>query len=165
MKRAACAYLLVWLVIAASFFGVAGAAETPGELKVQIRLIWGTNEAKPDDPKLKELEGPCKGWMQKFKWKNYWEVDRKTVSLPPGQSKKVPVSKLCEVELKHLDKQNFEVKLFGEKKLVDHRMRESLANGRPLIIAGDDKNDSAWFVVITLSPENDPAKPVAAAKP
>jgi len=135
------------------------------EFGLHIHLICGTNGEKPDDPKLKDVEPNIRNFLQKFKWKNYWEVSRHMVPIAPTKSRRVVVSKHCEVEIVHLDKQNFEVKLYGEKKLVAHRMKESLAGGRPLVIAGDDKNESAWFVVINMPVTGDETSKATPQKP
>jgi hypothetical protein len=129
---------------------IATSAFAANEFGLQIHLIWGTDGDKPDNPNLKDVEPGIRKYLQKFKWKNYWEVSRHAAAIAPSKSKRVVVSKHCEVEIAHLEKQLFEVKLYGEKKLVAHRRMESLASGRSLVIAGDDKNESAWFVVINM---------------
>jgi hypothetical protein len=139
----------------------------PEEYKLQYHLIWGTNGEKPEDPRLKDLDPFLRSTIGKFKWNNYWEVSRKIFTVQAGKTNHVVVSRLCELDVRHLDGQNFEIKLFGEKKLVAHRMKESFASGKALVLAGDDKNDSAWFVVIVAVPTSTtkaPRAPVEAGK-
>ena len=165
--RASILFLLLAVFQLAQPVGVQAADPKPEEYKLQYHLIWGTNSEKPEDPRLKELDENLRSKIGKFKWNNYWEVSRKTFVVPASKTNHVVVSKLCELEVRHLDGQNFEVKLFGEKKLVAHRMKESLAAGRALVLAGDDKNDSAWFVVLVLTPSSmtkAPRSPVETGK-
>src|SRR5262249_25620451 len=137
----------------------------PVQYRLESHLLWATDAEKPDDPRLKDLSDQLRNKLAKgIKWKNIWEVgDKRMFWVAAGATNKVRISPLCEIEFHHLDKENFEIKMFGEKKPVPviHKMRESFADGRALVLAGDDKNDSAWFVVLMLAPTSTTSAPKA----
>ena len=122
-----------------------------GDLHVQAQLVWGTDGDKPPDPGVKRLdEATRKKLGSVFKWKNYFEVDRQNFKVTLSAKNRVRLSPKCEVEVENLGDSQVEVKLFGEGKMVVKK-RQVLKAGELLILAGDDKNQNAWFVIITPS--------------
>jgi len=65
-----------------------------------------------------------------------------------SSKKRVRMSEKCEIEVENLGDSTVEVKLFGEGKMVV-RKKQALPTGELLVLAGEDKNDTAWFVVLT----------------
>lgn len=128
----------------------------PGEvqaddLKLEARLIWGTNDKASPDPKHKSIDTPLtRELAAKFAWKHYFEVNRKDVALPPGAVKKVELSEKCSLEMKNLGDNRLEVKLFGSGKFVSKTV-ESIPKGKWLALAGDSENKTAWFAVLKTS--------------
>lgn len=140
-------FLLCSLMVLAAGLGQATACA--GEMKLEAKLIWGTDGPKPDDPKLKELDPTLKEKLKGvFKWKNYFEVNHQSFAVPEGVSKKVRMSGKCVIEVQNLGGSIVEVKLFGEGDLVVKK-KEPLKLGKSLILAGPSKNDTAWFVALT----------------
>ncbi|MBI5801889.1 MAG: hypothetical protein HZA92_14355 [Verrucomicrobia bacterium] len=129
-----------------------GVASTPVETRVLAVLVWGTDEAKPTGKNLKEVDTKLRDRLANvFKWKNYFEVNRQSASL--AASAKVQCLKLsddCSVEVKLLPENVAEVKLMGKGKPIVTR-RHSLAKTDALVLAGDDKNKTAWFVVLNFN--------------
>jgi len=121
------------------------------EQKLQAKLIWGTDEAKPDDPKLKQVDQKLKDkFCHMFKWKNYFEVDApQRFSLAPDVAKRVKMSPNCEIEVRDEGKGVFEVRFYGEGKCLK-KVRQVIPPGELVVIGGDGKNDTAWFVVLNL---------------
>jgi hypothetical protein len=119
--------------------------------KLEAQLIWGSNEEKSPDPSHKPVEAGVRKKLQNvFKWKHYFEVSRRTISVPDKKtSGKVRLSAKCEVEARNLGGLNMEVKLFGEGKYLISK-RHTFAAGDSLVLAADDKEGTAWFVVFTL---------------
>ena len=71
---------LAWLLGVSLMHGVARAADAKADLKFQVQLIWGTNDEKPSEKELKEVEpGITDALKRIFKWKNYFEVSRKKI--------------------------------------------------------------------------------------
>ena len=133
------------MFIASSFLVRSGSAD----LNLQAQLVWGTNNEKPDDPKLKEVDAIVAEKLRKvFKWRNYFEVKRQNVSVTAGTPKKVKMSDECEIEVQYLGNSSIEVKLYGKGKLAV-RKTQKMSPSELLVLAGDDKDDTAWFVVLS----------------
>lgn len=138
------------VAFAAAALGVL-AADKPADQKFAAMVIWGTDSEKPDDKDLKDVDPALKEKFKKiFKWKNYYEVSRTNVVAKAGQSKHFTLSKKCDVKLHLTESEGMEVEMFGEGKSV-YKGKHSMPVKDILILAGDDKNATAWFVV--LKPE------------
>jgi hypothetical protein len=128
-------------------------AAKPAEQKFVALLIWGTDDEKPTgtDKDLKDVDTALKEKFKKiFKWKNYYEVSRTKIGVKVGEPKHVKLSKKCEVKIHLTEKEGMDVELIGEEKSV-YKGKTSMPLKDILILAGDDKNATAWFVV--LKPE------------
>ena len=146
----------VWLSAAVVCLGVSlprHAAAGAAEMTVQAVLVWGTNGEKPPNKDLKELEPELARKLSKapYKWKNYFEVDRRLLTVSPSENKHVAMSEHCELEIKNLGDERIEVKLIGRGKPVSRNV-ESLPPGHTMILSGDDKNDNAWLIVLRQQP-------------
>lgn len=140
-----------WLVVLA-LIGTLVAAQA-AELKLEIILIWGSNEQKSPDPKHKPLTGEMAKRLGKvFKWKHYFEVNKINEIIPDRGTKKIHVSPKCDIEITELEGASVEVKLYGEGKLINKSIKQ-LSKGEYFVLAGDDKNETAWFIMITLLEE------------
>jgi len=128
------------------------AAEAEAELQLDAVLVWGTNGPQTENPKLKALRVEIRQKLQAvFKWTDYYEVDRKALKVAAKQTRKVRLSPKCEIAVENLGRSTIEVRLYGEGKLVV-RKKQTLTPGELLVLAGEDRNDTAWFVVISLKP-------------
>ncbi len=118
-------------------------------LKLEAKLIWGTDDAKSPNPEHKEVDAATKEKLRKvFKWKNYYVVNRITKPVPSRGSNKFELSKECTIEIKELEGPRVEVKLIGKGKEV-HKTTLNIEKGQSVVYSGDDTNQSAWFVIIT----------------
>src|ERR1041385_5246557 len=146
-------FLLCRLTLAATISFVCfsiTARSAPGDLNLQARLVWGTNKDKPDDPKLKDVDAQVKEKLRGvFKWKNYFEVNRQDFTVTASGPKRVKMSNRCEVEVQNLGNSSVELRIYGQGKMVV-RKTQKIKAGELLVLAGDDKNDTAWFVVLSL---------------
>ena len=149
IRRMTLAQWAAWLGLAC--FGLLTVAPAcAGDLNLHAQLIWGTNEDKPADKDLKDLKPELRDKLRRiFKWKNYFEVNHQKVAVPSKGTKKTRLSDKCEIEVEHLGAANIEVRLIGKGKLVTS-VKENLSTTKFVIVAGDDKRDNAWFVVVTL---------------
>jgi hypothetical protein len=131
--------------VASSFQARSGSTD----LNLQAQLVWGTNKEKPDDPILKEVDSSVAEKLRKvFKWRNYFEVKRQNFTVPVGSPKKIKMSDDCEIEVQNLGNSSIEVKLYGRGKLAV-RKTQKISPSELLVLAGDDKDDTAWFVVLS----------------
>src|SRR5881392_3961728 len=75
----------------------------PADLTFQAQLLWGTNNDKPNDPKLKDVDPKVTDKLRGvFKWKNYFEVNRQNFTVTSSAPKKVKMSGQCEIEVQNL---------------------------------------------------------------
>lgn len=143
------ATLLSWLCAAfvLSLDAPARAAES-GELKLEIQLVWGTDDAKSPNPKHKPVDGEIREKIKKLplKWKYYFEENRQTVTVGTDV-KTVRLSDKCKLEVKNLDKGHIEVNLIGEGEPVVTR-KQKLPRGETLFLGGNAPNSTAWLVII-----------------
>jgi hypothetical protein len=146
--------ILLLLLPAAGLADNTNAEPKAAEQKLEAILVWGTDQDKPEKPKheLKDVETSLKSKFQKiFKWKNYYQIgDAKPFSSRAGETRQVKLSHKCEIKVKQSEKEGLTVELIGEGIPVVKRT-QSMPLKDLLILAGDDKNATAWFVV--LKPE------------
>jgi hypothetical protein len=120
----------------------------PHEQKFAAVLIWGTDGEKPEGKDLKDVDNSLKDKFKKiFKWKNYFEVTRKPFQLKTGDAHTIKLSSKCDLKVHQSEKEGMEVELIGEGNFVVKR-KQAMPLTDILILAGDDKNATAWFVVI-----------------
>jgi hypothetical protein len=118
-------------------------------LKLEAKLIWGTDDEKSPNPDHKAVEPATRDKLRRvFKWKNYFVVNRMVKAVPSRSSNKFDLSKDCVIEIKELEGPKVEVKLIGKGKEV-HKTTLTIEKGQSVVYSGDDKNQSAWFVIIT----------------
>jgi hypothetical protein len=119
------------------------------ELKLEAKLIWATNDAVSPDPGHTPVDAATAEKLRKvFKWKSYFIVNRVVKVVPSRGANSFELSKKCTVEIRELEGPRVEVKLIGQGKEV-HKTTKPLTKGEWFVLAGDDKNESAWFVIIT----------------
>ena len=68
--------------------------------------------------------------------------------MPSRSSNQFKLSPDCTIEIKELEGPKVEVKLIGKGKEV-HKTTLTISKGQSVVYSGDDKNQSAWFVIIT----------------
>ncbi len=132
------------LFVIACFLASVGAVRAE-ELKLEARLVWGTNEEKPSsnckpvDPALfDKLHGA-------FKWKNYFEITNQISSIPVGKTRDIKMSDRCTLHVKNLGHSRIEVNCIGDGKEV-HKGAYTLTPPKWLDLGGNDKDNTAWFI-------------------
>jgi hypothetical protein len=137
-----------WLL---AFFlcSIVPASVSAKELKLEAKLIWGTNEEKSPEPAHKPIDPATAEKLRKvFKWKNYFVVTNQVKMIPSRGSNRFDLSKQCVIEVTELEGAWVEVKLIGEGKEIN-KTKKTLNKGESFTYGKDDKNDNAWFVIIT----------------
>lgn len=128
-----------------------GLAADPAETRLAAELIWGTNGDKPAGKELKPISADLDKRLRRiFKWKSYFIIERKEFGLADGKPAKVEMSRECRIEVARTNADEFEIQLFGKGQLVVKK-RQRIVAGETVVLGGDDKNDDAWFVVVTLA--------------
>jgi len=144
----------------ALLFLCAAAAAHAGDLNLQAKLVWGTDDDKDDatrKPVDSELASKLHGT---FKWKNYYEITNQTASIPLNQSCDLKMSDRCTLQIKNLGGSRIEINCIGQGKTVC-KGASTLVPPQWLILGGDATNKTAWFVGLR---EID-SKPAEAKKP
>ena len=139
-------FCLLALLLAA---GQAVALAADPELKLEAQLIWGTNDKASPDPKHKPVSDEVRKKLRDLplKWTNYFEVNRKMLTIPVSALKKESLSDKCAVEIKNLGRSKVEVSLFGKGEQVVKRTQD-LPAGETLVLGGNAPNSTAWLVLV-----------------
>lgn len=149
MQKFLClAVILPALLLVGAHAQAANASDKP-EMNLEAILIWGTDGEKPEGKNLKDIDEHFTEKFRKiFKWRNYYEVKRSPFLLKQGEpAQTVKLSDKCSVIVGYNDQGGMEVELIGEGKSVT-KTRQTMPLKDILVLAGDDKNATAWFVVI-----------------
>lgn len=144
--------ILLWKVRAlllALLAAVILPAAQAAERQMESRLVWGTNEEKCEDPKVKPLQGDLAKKLKNLplKFKNYFEVNRQVFAINDKEYTKVEMSKQCYIEVKDKGDPRVTVKLYGEGNFVS-RVDKPLPKGETVAIAGNAKDGGAWLVIV-----------------
>src|SRR4030095_10848959 len=136
--------LLQFLLLAGLFACLAPqqASAADPTTRFAARLVWGTDGGKPADGEMKPVAPDVEKRLRRvFKWKNYYEIDRKSFTADGTQPTQVKMSKDCRLEVAKLAAADeFEIQLFGKGKLVVKK-RQRILPGESVVLGGDDKND------------------------
>jgi hypothetical protein len=132
---------LVFLLLA-----IAGARATDRHT-VYVQVIWGTDKERPAGttypaigPKLSAKLSPV------FRWKHYWETERKKVQLDPSKVTKVALTNHRALEIERFKSGETEVRLFRRTGLVTKNRQPSPE--RMFILGGEDSTRDSFFVVV-----------------
>src|ERR1043165_2326060 len=119
------------------------------DLKLEALLVWGTNDEKSPDPAHKRVDPVLAKKLAAlpFKWKNYFEINRKHFPVNDKEYTQIEMSKKCVIAVKDGGNSTVKVKMTGDGKEW-HRQVRPLPKGETVIIGGDDQNQSAWLVVL-----------------
>jgi hypothetical protein len=118
------------------------------DLKLEAKLIWGSNDPtnKVQHPVVKDAK--LSAHLRRiFKWENYYEINTKSVSIPHAKTSDLQMSEKCKLEIKNLGGNRIDVSCIGKGKPVS-RGTHSLSPGQWFVLGGNDKNNSAWFIVM-----------------
>lgn len=117
----------------------------------RAQLIWASNEDLSSDD-LHPLDDKTTEKLRKvFKWENYWEINNKYVDLKEDVRKITKISPECEISLKRIETEEeckVEVVLIGKKNPIVKKTQH-INQDECLVLAGPDKDGTAWFVILT----------------
>ena len=123
-----------------------------GEIKLEAQLIWGTNDEKSPNPNHKSVDPKVAKKLKKlpFKWQYYFEVNRKQFSVAQGETKKIVLSKDCEIKVRNAGNNSVELQIFGKGESVG-KISQALPKDELLVTGGNAANFTSWFVVLQQS--------------
>jgi hypothetical protein len=124
-----------------------GRAEDAQKVTFHIQLIHGADADNAENPHWRAI-GPklSRNLRAVFRWTNYWEVRRESVTLTKGGVAKIQLTPDRAVEIKLLDPPKTQIRLFykGELTRCSHQpIREHMT-----ILGGDSTSGDPWFVVV-----------------
>src|SRR5215831_483223 len=125
-----------WLAFAAFALAATGRAEE-GVVTYYVQLVRGTNGDKPPAPACQRA-GPrlLATFRPVMKWKNYWEISCKSVTLEPGQTNRVRLGNGREVEIDLSIPKKRKVTAYQDGVVVD---RTTSPLGALMSITGGDR--------------------------
>jgi len=122
------------------------AADAP-KVTFYVQLIRGSDFDQPDDPACKPVGAKLgKTLRGVFRWKNYCEVKRETVTLSKDKVARLHLTRDREIELKLLDPPNTQIRLYHKGQLT--RCSHQPINEHLCVLGGDSTSGDPWFVVV-----------------
>lgn len=130
--------------LAVAVLAATALAACADDLKLQAKLIWGSND-NPEDIKHKPVNHELAETLQRmFKWKNYYEITNEVGTIPQSKSYDFQMSSRCTLKIKNLGNSRVEINCIGEGKQVSKGTHTLPAKW--LVLGGNDTNNTAWFV-------------------
>lgn len=112
-----------------------------------VQVIRGTDQDRPASssyrpvgPKLSAKLSPV------FRWKHYWETERKKVHVDPAKVTRVELSNHRTLEIERLKSGETEVRLFRSSGLLTKNRQPG--SSRMFILGGEDSGRDSFFVVV-----------------
>jgi hypothetical protein len=136
-----------WLLfLALTVFSAVRAADVQ-KATFYVQLIRGSDADKPENPTWAPV-GPKldKNLRAVFRWKNYWEVKRETITVSSAKAARLHLTREREVELKLLDPPNVRIRLFNNGEMT--RCSHQPIGEHMSILGGESKTGECWFVVV-----------------
>jgi hypothetical protein len=148
-RRIAARVFLLSLLSVCCFSPTLTARALAGEMKFAAQLIWGTNDEPSPDSNLKPVDPELARKLAKLpvKWKHYYVVNSKELTVAQGATHKTAMSKECEIKVKNVDGTSVELQLIGKGKPVG-KITKALGKGKCVVTGGDAENYTAWFVFL-----------------
>ena len=122
---------LVCLALMAWLFAAVTTQAAQGELKLEAQLVLGSNDDQTGlKPVSKDIEKKLKHLP--LKWQHYYVEAGKKFSLGADSTKKISLSKSCQISVKNLGDSRVELTLGSDDKTVG-RVTQSLHKGQALV--------------------------------
>ncbi len=138
MTRAA---LLVLLMTATAFSAFAGEKKT-----LYVQVILGSDK-KPSGGNHREVGPKLSGKLSPvFRWKHYWETDRKKIEFNPARVTRVALENHRTLEIERLKSGELEVRLIRRTGLVTKARQPG--KGGMAILGGEESSRDSFFVVV-----------------
>lgn len=142
-------YWFVCMVLALCLVSPSTSCAAEDSIKLEVHLLWGTNDKTSPDPRHKPVEPAVKKKLSNLplKWTSYFEVNRKNVEISSNATRREGLSDKCTVEIKNLGRSRIEVSLIGEGQEVV-KQSQSLPRGGTIVVGGNAPNATAWLVLL-----------------
>ena len=112
-----------------------------------VQVIWGTDKDKPAGSNYREVGPKLSAKLSPvFRWKHYWETDRKRVQVDLAKVTRVSLSQQRTIEIERLKSGELEVRLFRRSGLVTKNRQ--VAKSRMIILGGEEPGRDSFFIVV-----------------
>jgi hypothetical protein len=112
-----------------------------------VQVISGTDKDKPAGSNYREVGPKLRAKLSPvFRWKHYWETDRKRVQVDLAKVTRVPLSQQRTVEIERLKSGELEVRLYRRSGLVTKNRQA--AKSRMVILGGEEPGRDSFFIVV-----------------
>ena len=140
----ACLWTLLLVLFSSSLVGAQAK-----DLKFEAILIWAADFDQSPDPHHKPVGPEVRKKLKELplRWKNYFEVNRKTLPVAQGGTGEVGLSEKCTIRVTDVDGKHVEVSLIGKGEPVLKRT-QPLAKGEMLVLGGNAPDETGWLVVL-----------------
>jgi hypothetical protein len=136
------AILLLTLIFATTLI-----AATTEKKTLYVQVILGCDQDKPAQPSYKEIGPKLSAKLSPvFRWKHYWETERKKIEFDPTKVTKVALANQRTLEIERLKSGEFEVRLIRRTGLVTKARQPS--KGGMAILGGEESSKDSFFVVV-----------------
>ena len=143
------ATLLLTCLFATLLFAAAAEKRT-----LYVQVILGCDQDKPSKPSYKKVGPKLAAKLSPvFRWKHYWETERKKIEFDPAKVTKVDLANQRTLEIERLKTGEFEVRLTRKSGLVT-KARQSKRGGMAILGGEESSKDSFFVVVRTDEPVN-----------
>src|SRR5215510_9458788 len=140
----------VWVLCALMIFTGASSRAEAGAMKLEVQLLWGTNDEQSPDKTHQPVDPDIKKRLKDLplKWNNYFLVNRKSFDVGAGATKKEPISEKCAIEVKNLNNGSIEVTQYGKTGQQLWKGTQPLPKGQVLFLGGNAPNATSWLVLL-----------------
>ncbi|MBC8244799.1 MAG: hypothetical protein H8E20_10440 [Verrucomicrobia bacterium] len=117
-------------------------------ISVQARLVLGTSKEQKD--RMEASAAIKKKLAQVFKWKHYYELHSKRMTIADASTKSAKLSRAASIKVTNKKNGKVAVSLFSKGKMLVQKT-QNLKPGSHMVLAGNTESDSAWFIVLSKS--------------
>jgi hypothetical protein len=135
------------VLVSSLFLAFGGFSARAGDMKLEIQLVWGTNDGASKNHRPVEQEVLKKLRELPLKWTNFFLVNSLQLTLPESQTKKEPLSDKCSIEVTNLGRSQIQISLYGKGEHVV-KQTQLLPKGEIVVLGGNAPNSTAWLIVI-----------------
>ena len=134
------------LLLALASLALLQAADAP-KTTFSVQLVRGSDSDRPNDPAWKPVGASLSKSLQAvFRWKNYWEVNRQTVTLSKDKVARLRLSRESDVEVRLLNPPHTQIRLYHNGALT--RCSHQPISEHMSVLGGESMNGECWFVVV-----------------
>ena len=117
-------------------------------ITVQARLVVGSSKEQKD-----KMEVPAdikKKLARVFKWMHYYQLSSRQLNIADATTESAKLSRAATIKVTNKKSGKVAVSLFSKGKMLVQKT-QSLKPGHHMVLAGNTKTDSAWFIVLSKS--------------